>query len=169
MILDVSGERQGENMSEMVSLAKDKDHSCTEGEVNHVHAVMETKLVSDSSVENSNVSCNDGDLDDAPTASVDMVCLEADPSVEKTVAENFAERVNEISGISVSRFSGSEKNNVQINSDPNSETVHERETKLDAVSEAVSDAASCRGVASHVPEESSGIDSSKGKIKSGSI
>ncbi|KAG5236556.1 increased DNA methylation [Salix suchowensis] len=44
MILDVSGERQGENMSEMVSLAKDKDHSCTEGEVNHVHAVMETKL-----------------------------------------------------------------------------------------------------------------------------
>ncbi|KAF9673711.1 hypothetical protein SADUNF_Sadunf10G0052600 [Salix dunnii] len=168
MILEVSGERQEENMSEMVSLAKDKDHSCKEGEVNHVHALMETKLVSDSSIENSNVSFNDGDLDDVPTANVDMVSLEADPSVEKTNAENFAERVNKISGISVSRFSGAEKNNVQIDSNPNGETVHERETRLD-VPEAVSDAASCRGVASHVHEESSGIDSSEGKTESGSI
>jgi multidrug efflux pump subunit AcrB len=130
---------------------------------------METKLVSDSSVENNNVSCNDGDLDDAPTASVDMVSLEADPSAEKTTAENFAEKVDEISGISVSRFSGAEENNVQIDSDPNSETIHERGTKLDVVSEAVSDAARCRGVASHVPEESSLIDSSEGKTESGSI
>ncbi|KAJ6898796.1 hypothetical protein NC652_025347 [Populus alba x Populus x berolinensis] len=98
MILDVSGERQEENMSEMDSLAKGKDHSCKEVEVNHVHAVMETKLVSDSSAENNNVSCNDGDLDDDPTASVDMVSLEADPSAEKTTAENFAEKVDEISG-----------------------------------------------------------------------
>ncbi|XP_034911459.1 uncharacterized protein [Populus alba] len=169
MILDVSGERQEENMSEMDSLAKGKDHSCKEVEVNHVHAVMETKLVSDSSVENNNVSCNDGDLDDDPTASVDMVSLEADPSAEKTTAENFAEKVDEIPGISVSRFSGGEENNVQIDSDSKSETIHERGTKLDVVLEAVSDAARCRGVASHVPEESSLIDSSEGKTESGSI
>ncbi|CAK7327049.1 unnamed protein product [Dovyalis caffra] len=127
---------------------------------------METKPVSDSSVENNNMSCNEGYLDDALTASVDMATLEAVPSVEKKTAENFAEKINEISGISVSRFSGADENNMQLDTDPNSEIFHEKGIKLDVLLEAVPDAAHFGGVASHMREESSGIDPSKGKTES---
>ncbi|KAJ6903468.1 hypothetical protein NC651_020836 [Populus alba x Populus x berolinensis] len=183
-ILNVSGDSQEENKSEMASPAKDSDQSCKVDGINLFHSLnlnesvsgklkvsksveesgcadsqsedkfveitlkMEAMPLSDSSVENINVACNDGDLGDIPTGSVDMVSLEAVPSIEKTTEENFVEKVNEISGVSVSGFSG---------------------VKLDVVPEAVSDAMYCGGDASHVPEESSVIDASEGKIESGSI
>jgi hypothetical protein len=204
-ILNVSGDSQEENKSEMASPAKDSDQSCKVDGINLFHSLnlnesvsgelkvsksveesgcadsqseekfveitlkMETMPLSDSSVVNNNVACNDGDLSDIPTGSVDMVSLEAVPSIEKTTAENFVEKVNEISGVSVSGFSGAEENNMQIESNPNSEIGHERGIKLDVVPEAVSDAMYCGGAASHVPEESSVIDASEGKIETGSI
>ncbi|KAJ6689381.1 hypothetical protein OIU85_005750 [Salix viminalis] len=153
-ILNASGVSQEENKSDMASPAKDSDQSCKVDEVNLVHALnldgsvseelkvsksveesgcadsqseykfveitlkMETKPQSDSSVDNNNLSCNGGDLGDAPTGSVNMV--------------------NEISGISVSGFSGTEENNMQIEANPNNEIGHERGIKLDVVPEAVS-------------------------------
>ncbi|KAF9677592.1 hypothetical protein SADUNF_Sadunf08G0123700 [Salix dunnii] len=105
---------------------------------------METKPQSDSSVDNNNLSCNGGDLGDAPTGSVNAVSLEAVPNIEKTTEENFVEKVNEISGISASRFSGAEVNNMQIEANPNNEIGHERGIKLDVVPEAVSNASEGR-------------------------
>ncbi|KAJ6988474.1 hypothetical protein NC653_021404 [Populus alba x Populus x berolinensis] len=193
-ILNVSGDSQEENKSEMASPAKDSDQSCKVDGINLFHSLnlnesvsgelkvsksveesgcadsqsedkfveitlkMEAMPLSDSSVENINVACNDGDLGDIPTGSVDMVSLEAVPSIEKTTEANFVEKVNEISGVSVSGFSGAKENNMQIESNPNSEIGHERGIKLDVVPEAVSDAMYCGGAASHVLEESSVID-----------
>ncbi|KAJ6321739.1 hypothetical protein OIU77_011755 [Salix suchowensis] len=105
---------------------------------------METKPQSNSSVDNNNLSCNGGDLGDAPTGSVNMVSLEAVPNIEKTTEENFVEKVNEISGISVSGFSGEEENNMQIEANPNNEIGHERGIEFDAIPEAVSNASEGR-------------------------
>lgn len=127
--------------------------------------VMETKPVLDFPVEDITHSCKEGDAGDAHIADVDVARPKAVLSTVKTTTENSS-NINEISDTFVSRSNGADESSMQIDTQPNNESMCDRAVKVDMCTEAVSEATHGEGSALHAMEGSFVTDVSEGKTES---